>query len=418
MSPGWRRVRSWTVRVAVLAVIGGAGLGVYRVRKAQAGATYPNAPAHRGEFLVLVRCRGSVKASRSVGIYTPVVPNLRIAWIAAPGSTAKTGDVILRFDSSTAQQQLMQKQAQLKQSQATLDQAVAQSKITAQQDQRQLADANFTVEQAGNKVKVDELQFGKIKGQESAIDLEVAQRRLNLQEATVALHQASSASRIASLTRQRDQVQTDVDITTSRIAQMELKAPIDGLLLFNMNYSGVFTTADAKPYKVGDTVGSNMNLGEIPDLGSLEMNVKLEEADRGRVAVGQDAMVRVDALPESSVPAKVSQVTALAEMSMEYPYTRSFRASAKLLRPDPRLRPDMNGGLDVIVSRIPDAVSIPAKALFTRAGKPVVYVGEKGVYRAVEVGIKARNPDEVAVTGVPAGATVALVDVAAEERKK
>jgi hypothetical protein len=234
----------------------------------------------------------------------------------------------------------------------------------------------------------------------------------------VALHQASSASRIASLTRQRDQVQTDVDITTSRIAQMELKAPIDGLLLFNMNYSGVFTTADAKPYKVGDTVGSNMNLGEIPDLGSLEMNVKLEEADRGRVAVGQDAMVRVDALPESSVPAKVSQVTALAEMSMEYPYTRSFRASAKLLRPDPRLRPDMNGGLDVIVSRIPDAVSIPAKALFTRAGKPVVYVGEKGRYRAVEVGIQARNPDEVAVTGVPAGSAVALVDVAAEERKK
>jgi hypothetical protein len=78
----------------------------------------------------------------------------------------------------------------------------------------------------------------------------------------------------------------------------------------------------------------------------------------------------------------------------------------------------MNGGLDVVVNRIPDAVSIPAKAVFTRAGKPVVYVGQKGRYRAVEVGIQARNPDEVAVTGIPAGSSVALVDVAAEERKK
>jgi hypothetical protein len=418
MSPAWKRARSWAVRIGVLALLGGAGWGVYRIRKVQAGATYPNAPAKKGEFLVLVRCRGSVKARRSVGIYTPVVPNLRIAWLAPTGSTTQAGDAILRFDSSTAQQQLMQKQAQLKQSQATLDQAVAQAKITAQQDVRQLADANFTVEQAGNKVKQDELQYGPIKGKESAIDLEIAQQKLQLQEATIALHEASSASRIASLTRQRDQVQTDVDITVSRISQMELKAPIGGLLLFNMNYSGGGFYADAKPYKVGDNVGSNMLLGEIPDLDSLEMNVKLEEADRGRVAVDQDALVRVDALPESSVPAKVNEVTALAEMSLEYPYTRSFRASARLLRPDPRLRPDMNGGLDVIVRRIPDAVSIPSKALFTRDGKPVVYVNERGRYHAVEVGIEARNPDEVAITGAPAGAAVALVDVDAEERKK
>ncbi len=418
MSPAWSRVRAWTVRIGVLALLCGAGLGVYRVRKTQAGATYPNAPAKKGEFLVLVRCRGSVRARRSVGIYTPMVPNLRIGWIAPTGSTAKAGDVILRFDSSTAQQQLMQKLAQLKQAQATLDQAFAQAKITAQQDQRQLADAQFAVEQAGYQVKKDELQKGPIAGKESAIDLEIAQQKLKLQEATIALHEASSASHIASLTRQRDQVQTDVDITTARIAQMELKAPSGGLLLFYMNYSGVFTTADAKPYKVGDNVGSNMILGSIPDLDTLEMNVKLEEADRGRVAVNQDALVRVDALPEASVPAKVNEVTALAEMSLEYPYTRSFRASAQLLRPDPRLRPDMNGGLDVIVRRIPDAVSIPSKALFTRAGKPVVYIAERGRYRAAEVGIEARNPDEVAVTGVPGGATVALVDVAAEERKK
>jgi multidrug efflux pump subunit AcrA (membrane-fusion protein) len=422
MSAGWTPkagpVRAWAIRLFVVALLAGAGFGVYRIRTAQARASYPNAPAKKGDFLVLVRCRGSVRARHSTGVYTPVVPNLRISWIAPPGSTVAAGDVIIKFDSSTAEQQLMQQQAQLKSAQATLDQAVAQAQITAQQDQSNLADSKFTVETAGYTAQEQQLQKGDLAGKEAAKDLEVAQAKEKLQEATIALHEASNASHIASLTRQRDKLQADVDLSVSRIAQMVLKAPSDGLLLFNMNYAGVYTTADAKPYKVGDNVGSNMVLGSVPDLESLEMNVKLEEADRGRVAAGQDAFIRVDALPEASIPAKVSQVTALAEMSMEYPYNRTFRAAAELLHADPRLRPDMNGGLDVVVNRIPNAISIPSKAVFTRNGKPVVYIAESGRYREAEVAIEARNPDEVAVTGVPAGASVALVDVAAQEGKK
>jgi multidrug efflux pump subunit AcrA (membrane-fusion protein) len=199
---------------------------------------------------------------------------------------------------------------------------------------------------------------------------------------------------------------------------MELKAPSSGLLTLLPNYSGIIMSSDAKPYKVGDNVSSGMVLCQIPDLTTLEMDAKLEEADRGRIAVNQDVLVRVDALPEFTIPARVSQVSSLAEMSMEYPYTRSFRAYAFILRPDGRLRPDMNGGMDIIVNRIPNAVSIPSKALFTRAGKPIVYLAEQGRYRAVEVEVQARNPDEVAVSGIPAGSTVALVDVARQEQKK
>ena len=75
----------------------------------------------------------------------------------------------------------------------------------------------------------------------------------------------------------------------------------------------------------------------------------------------------------------------------------------------------MNGGLDVVVNRIPNAISIPSKAVFTHGGKPVVYIAANGRYRETPIAIEARNPDEVAVTGVPAGASIALVDVAAQE---
>jgi biotin carboxyl carrier protein len=294
---------------------------------------------------------------------------------------------------------------------------LAQAKITAQQDQTELADAKFTVERA--QVQVEQAAIrSRIQGEESRIDLGVAEQKFKVQEATVAHHQASDKSRVASLTRQRDQARTEVELTKSRISEMELKAPLSGLLVLNTNCSGAITSADCKPYKVGDNVSSNMTLGNIPDLESLQMDVSVEEANRGRVAVNLEALVRVDALPELAIPAKITAVSQLAELRLEYPYTRSFRAYASLLHPDPRLRPDMNGGMDIIASRIPNAISIPAKGLFTQAGKPVVYLSEKDRYRAVQVEVLARNPDEVAISGIADGSTVALVDVAREELKK
>jgi HlyD family secretion protein len=75
----------------------------------------------------------------------------------------------------------------------------------------------------------------------------------------------------------------------------------------------------------------------------------------------------------------------------------------------------MNGGMDIIVSRIPDAISIPSKAVFTRNGKPVVYLAAESGYRPVEVEVIARNPDEVAVTGISEGSDVALREPETQE---
>jgi hypothetical protein len=73
--------------------------------------------------------------------------------------------------------------------------------------------------------------------------------------------------------------------------------------------------------------------------------------------------------------------------------------------------------MDVEIKKIPSAISVPAKALFTRNGKPVVFVNGKTGYRPVEVQILARNPDEIAIKGLDAGAMVALVDPEKNDRK-
>lgn len=408
MSRRARQIRSGVITLGVLLAIGGAAAGIYRLRQVEARETFPVAQAHQGEFSVIIRTRGELRALRSVPIYAPIVPQLRIAYLAPAGETIKQGETLVKFDSSASEQQLAQKEAALRQAQAALDQAIAQARITAEQDKSDLADSKYTVEKARLEVSKQEI-VGQIQAEESKVDLALAEQHLKVEEATVDLHAASDRSKQGSLRRQLLQAQNDVDITKQRIAQMEIKAPISGFLVLNINYTQGWI--EAKPFKVGDNVYAGMSLAEIPDLGTLQMEGKIEETDRGRIVAGQTVRVHVDSLPELEIPGKVGQISPLAEQSFEWPPTRSFRAWAPLLHPDPRLRPGMNGGMDVVVSRIPNAISIPARALFTRAGKPVVYLAEGGRYKPVEVRVEARNPDEIAIHGIAANSMVALVDV-------
>ena len=128
--------------------------------------------------------------------------------------------------------------------------------------------------------------------------------------------------------------------------------------------------------------------------------------------------MRVDSLPEKNFPARLGQLSPMTLMGFEWPPTRTFRGFARLEQPDPRLRPGMNGSMDVVVSRIPNAISIPAKALFTLRGKPVVYLARPGRYETREVKVLARNPDEVAVEGIPEKSKVTLVEPETGERRK
>ena len=267
------------------------------------------APARKGDFSVIVRCRGELKARRSKQLNAPVnVPDLRIVWAAPPSSPVKAGDVVIRFDPSSAKQQLQEKEAALRQAQATLDQEVAQARITAEQDKLDLATSTYQAEKARLEASKQEI-VSALQGEENKIDLALAEEDLKVKAAAAHLHAASDAAKTASLTRLRDQAQADVDLTKHRLAQMELKAPLSGVIVYMPNYSQGWM--NAKPFQVGDQAWPGAAVAEIPDLNTLEMEGKIEEIDRGRISIGDPARVRIDALPELTLPAKLSALSPL-----------------------------------------------------------------------------------------------------------
>jgi HlyD family secretion protein len=413
-------MKTWRIGIA-LAVLAIAGTAVVflapRLKNVQAAGSVPTAAARQGDFLVLVRCRGEVKARRSVQIVAPAnVPELRIVWLAPPSSLVKPGDVVIKFDPSSAKLQLDEKEAALRQAEASLVQAIAQANITAEQNKIDLAEASYQVERAKLETAKAEI-VSKLQGDESRIDLGLAEQKLSAKKAQADLSRASDEAKVASLTRLRDKAKDDVAVTRSRLEQMELRASIAGLIQFLNNNSQGWI--NAKPFKVGDQVWSGAPLAEIPDLESLDMEGKVEEIDRGRLALSQQARIRIDSLPESTFEAQLTTLSPMTVASFEWPPVRTFRASAHMAHPDARVRPSMNGQMDVVVERMSNCISIPAKALFAHQGKPIVYIARRNGYESKAVKVLARNPDEVAVEGIPGGTQVALVepDKAGPERK-
>ncbi len=403
---GWIR---WVAALGVFAVFtAGATYAYVRYGRATIDPGIPTAVVRKGEFLVIVSCRGELVAGRSVLITAPLnVPDMRISWQAPPGSPIKAGGSIVGFDSSGAKRQLEEKEATLQQAEATLEQTVAQARIQEEQDKLELAWQRHQVERARLEVSKAEL-VSKLQAEESRINLGLAEDKLNVLQTTLDLNKASGRSKIAAVEAQRDKSRSEVELFKKRISQMEVAAPSSGIVSYLMNYSRGWM--NAQPFRVGDNVWPGSSIAEIPDLASLQMKAKLEEIERSRIRLGQAARVHLDPFPETPFPATLAAISPLTEQNFEWPPTRNFRAFGDFEAVDPRLRPGMNGRMDIVVDRIADALSVPSKALFARQGKPVVLVAGREGLRAAFVEIVARNPDEVAIRGVAAGDRVALVD--------
>lgn len=403
-----RLVRRSAIALLLLGAAGAAAFGVAKLKQIQSVSSLPSASARKGDFYAIIRCRGELKARSSVQVTAPKnVPELRIVWLANQGEPVKKGDPLFRFDPSSAKQQLQEKDAALKQAQAALDQAIATGNVSAEQDKIDLADATYQVEKA--KLEASKLEIvSKLQGEESRVDLGLAEDKLKVQQATVALNRASNEAKIASMQRARDKAKDEGDLTRYRLDQMEVHAPSNGVFYLLPNYSQGWL--NAKPFKVGDQVWPGGALAELPDLTTLEMEGKIEEIDRGRIALDQEVRIRIDSLPETAFPAKLVQLSPMTVMAWEWPPTRTFRGFARIRKPDARLRPAMNGSMDVVINRIPNAIIIPSKAVFSRNGKAVVWIMQGGSPRRAEVEVVARNPDEVTVRGIAEGTPVALVE--------
>ena len=388
---------TWTL---ALGLCGGGVFAAYRYT----GTTeveVPVARVRRGDFIISVRTRGDVKSARSVVIKAPQVPGLRIIHLADAGRPVKKGDVVVEFDGSQQEQNVITRNTNVRAADGDIVQAKATQKIEDEADSMGKMSSEYDLERAKLDASKAEV-LSAIDGEKNRIQVGVSEGSLQTVKASINAHQVGHEADLNRLNQRKDKTVRDLGTAQGYLTMMQLRAPIDGIVnvLPNFRSQGSFGQA-TPPFKEGDPAWTGAEIVEIPDLSEMYVDLKLEEVDRGKIRLGQEVHIRVDAIPDKEFTAVLDWISPIAALVFKGGSTpeKTFPARATITKLDDRLRPGMSASTEIIIEREPNTLLIPLRASFSKDGKPAVFVqrGKDFATRQIQVG--KQNDEEIIVTG-------------------
>jgi len=248
----------------------------------------------------------------------------RIATLLADeGDLVAGGQALARMDSRDLEASLGKAQALARQAQRALDEA----KANLAQQQTQLVLAKQELDRAAALVP---------KGYATAELLD--QRRQQMGAATAA--QQAAAERVAQAEHALDAATHDVELYKVEIADNTLVAPRDGRIEYRVA-------------NVGEVLGAGGKVFTMLDTGYVYMDIYLPTAAAGRVRLGSDARIALDAYPGHAIPAKVVFIASQAQFTPKTVETADERDKL-MFRIRVRIDPErLRGRADIVRSGLP-----------------------------------------------------------------
>ena len=254
-------------------------------------------------------------ASKIAGRVTEILVN--------EGDFVTTGQVLARMQVDSLEAQRDEAEARLQQAEQMVSGAVAQ--VALRESDHQAVQA--AVIQRASDLDAAERRLarsetlskeGASSGQELDDDrarVASARAALAASKAQVGAAQAAIVAAQAQVTAYESSVRAAA-ATKARIkvdlADCELKAPRDGRVQFRI-------------VQPGEVIGAGGKVLNMIDLSDVYMTFFLPETVAGRVAVGSDVRVVLDAAPKYAIPAKVSFVASTAQFTPKTVETASER---------------------------------------------------------------------------------------------
>ena len=150
----------------------------------------------------------------------------------------------------------------------------------------------------------------------------------------------------------------------------------------------------------------------VSDLGQIDAEVKVAEADVLRLALGQPATVTLEAVPGKSFSGKVVEIGASAlPVTGTGAAAREFKVVVRLDQPDAGLRPGLTCDTEIVASERSNVLTVPLQAVVLRPGAGgtdttgVFQVKDgKAAFTPVKTGVIGGL--DIEVNGLAAGASV------------
>ena len=407
----WRQRKGLLVVILLLA---GSGVVLGAVRLGHRAPPIPTFEVKRGEFQDSLQFRGEVKALKSITLSAPAeAGDLQIIKLSAEGAAVKPGEVVVEFDKTKTEQDLAQFRSALKSAEATIEQARAQAKLAEEEDKTAVLKARFEVEKAKLEASKQEI-VSKIEGEEAKLKLLDTEQALNEAEAKQRSNKALNDAAIKTAVDGSAKAKYDVERAERSLAQMSLKAPSAG----NVTILQHFTSGNMMPYRTGDRAWPGAAIAELPDASTLRISARIDETERGRLATKLPVTVQLNSIPDRQFTGHIEHISEIASLDFSggWPINRNFTLEILLDQTDSRFKPGITGQVTVVVDHVPDAISVPAQALFQKSGQNVAYVWTGSQFDERTVQVDRKSGDKVLIAnGLKAGEQVALRDPSAKE---
>ena len=315
-APANRR-RFLIAAAAIVAVLG--ALALWRQFSDGNDPRYTTEPAVRGNLTVAVTATGNLEAVNQVDVGSEL--SGIIATVDADYNDQVTGgQIIATLDSDRLAAQVQRSRAML----AAAEARVLQAQATVTETERAYARTAQLVSQSWR----------------SETDLDIDKAAFDRAMATLALARAEVSEAQA-------QLQSD----ETNLAKATIRSPIDGIVLDRLIEPGQTVAATYQTPRL-------FTIAE--DLTRMRLHVDVDEADVGQVAVGQRAVFAVDAYPDRTFAAAISEVR-FAPQTVDGVVT--YEAVLAVDNGELSLRPGMTATAEITVNTVENALLVPNAAL-------------------------------------------------------
>jgi RND family efflux transporter MFP subunit len=358
-------------------------------------------------FVRRVTAEGNLKAIKATPLNAPSrAPGaLKIAWIADDGMMMKKDDVVVRFDPTDFEKELLNGNEDHSAATNDMTKSDVQADATRANLHRDATQAQRELELARRFNFDDDEIFSRYQRIDAEVDAKLASDRMSHAQQLIGVRDGLAKTEHALVEIEDKKASLRIRNATQGLQSLEIRAPYDGILVLQRDWRGDVP-------RVGANVWANMPLGEIPDLGSMKAEVFVLEADAAGLAVGKHAALTLESNPGVSYNGKVTQVDKLARPRVRGVPVQYFGVTISLDRTDPRvMKPGARVRATLDVENRARAFAIPRQALFEKEGKKLVYRRTNGKFVAMPVEIATSSAGRVVVTkGLSDGDEIALVD--------
>ncbi len=333
------------VLIAILILIVGGGMvwANFAFKKTE-GPTVTVEAIKTRKLESIVSASGKIRARRTVNI-TSEVSGKVVKLAVEEGDRVKLGQFLLQVDPRNVRSRLQVSEASLEQQRIALLQA-RQSLENAKVSQK-LAQDELARQQRLDRDKLATRQA-----------LEQAQDNVSLRKGDV-----KNAEQAVSTADQRIKSQmADLESAQHDLSRVTIESPIDGIVTKRNVEEGEMAVQ-------GFTNNPSVVLLIVADMSVIEAEIEVDETDIPNVKLGQKTKVTIDALPDRSFTAKVTEIgnspiTATASGGVRQ--ATNFKVVVTIDGEIPEVRPGFTCTADITTADRENAVAVPIQALAVR----------------------------------------------------